>query len=115
MRLSIILVLIISVSGCTSIKSLNLKRSEIGILGNYDVSTFSDYGNDVVYYNKSGSHRYDIYLGGFGGCGGDLLVYAKPKMDAFMTSNGFTDYTVTEVHHQLSPPTKCILFIKYEK
>jgi hypothetical protein len=92
-----------------------VKRSEIGWIENHDISTFSDYGNHVFYDEKAKSHRYDVYIGGFGGCGGELLIYAKTKMDLYLTENNYSDYVVTEVHHELSPPTKCIVYIKYEK
>jgi len=81
---------------------------------NSDVS-FSDYGNDIKFDQNTGLHRYDVFIGGFGGCKGALLRYAKPKMDAFMSENKFSNYVVVEAHHKQSPPTKCIVFIQYEK
>ncbi|GAB3013688.1 hypothetical protein [Bowmanella dokdonensis] len=113
MRIFAAIYLLILLSACTNVKTLNIKRSEIGMLSNYDVSTFSDYGNDVFYDPEVKLHRYDIYVGGYGGCGGHLLIYAKPKMDRYLINNGYSDYTVMDVHHQLSPPSKCKLFIKY--
>jgi hypothetical protein len=115
MRVGAIFFLIIFTSACTSVKTLNVKRADIGMLSNYDVSTFSDYGNDVSYDSEAMAHRYDVYIGGYGGCGGHLLVYAKPKMEKFLQANNYSDYTVTDVHHQLSPPTKCKIYIKYDK
>jgi hypothetical protein len=115
MKVLNILFLLGLLSACTSIKTLNVKRADIGMLSNYDVSTFSDYGNNISFDSKANMHRYDIYIGGFGGCGGTLLVYAKPKMDEFLLENSYSDYMVTDVHHQKRPPTKCIVFIKYEK
>jgi hypothetical protein len=115
MRIGVIFFMVIFTCACTSVKTLNVKRGDIGMLSNYDVSTFSDYGNEVVFDPEAKAHRYDVYVGGYGGCGGDLLIYAKPKMEKFLLANSYSDYTVTDVHHQLSPPTKCKIYIKYEK
>lgn len=115
MKIGVILLSVVFLSACTNVKMLNVKRGDITMLSNYDVSTFSDYGNTVVADTETSLHRYDIYIGGYGGCGGDLLTYAKPKMDAYMASNAYTDYVVTDVHHQLSPPTKCKIYIQYKK
>lgn len=115
MRFGILLSLLISISACTNVETLSIKRSDIGLLSNYDVSTFSDYGNSVFYDPEAQLHRYDVYIGGYGGCGGHLLIYAKPKMDRYLEANDFSDYTVTDVHHQLTPPSKCKIYIKYNK
>lgn len=115
MRNGITSILFIFLYACTSVQTHNVKRADIGLLSNYDISTFSDYGNDVVFDLETKIHRYDVYIGGYGGCGGDLLIYAKPKMDKFMLAKSYSDYIVTDIHHQLSPPTKCKIYIKYEK
>ncbi|MCV2885232.1 hypothetical protein OE749_11065 [Aestuariibacter sp. AA17] len=113
LKIGLIFFLVVFLTSCTNVKTLNITRGHIEILSNHDISTFSDYGNNIVYDDEAKSYRYDIYIGGYGGCGGHLLIYAKPKMDIFMVENAYSNYIVREVHHQLTPPTKCKLFIEY--
>jgi len=114
-RVSLLLMLAFFLTGCTSVNQLNTSRDDIHTLYMNPDVTFSDYGNGIKFDTEKGLYRYDVFIGGFGGCKGSLLRYAKPKMDTFMIENQFSTYTIVETHHKKSPPTKCIVFIDYEK
>ena len=77
--------------------------------------TYSDYGGNIQYDEQKNLYKYTVYIGGFGSCGNDAILFGKSKIEYFKIKNGFSTYKVVEGHYYRGPGTKCVLYINFIK
>ena len=114
-KLAFLLGVPLLLTGCATPTMFNINDSDIKTMSDNSVGTYSDYGGDVTRNNQDGFYHLKVYVGGLASCDGGVLLYAKPKLDEFMKSNGFTSYKVVKGEYSLFPLSKCELFIQFNK
>ncbi len=99
-------------AGCG--KAYNLDRASIDTKSRNRFGTYSDYSGEIELSKKKGLHRYTIYVGGISACDDGVVLYAKPKLDDFMSRNNFDSYVVVNGEYKALPFSRCVLFIQFK-
>lgn len=108
-------ILPVALSGCATPTNFNISNDSIDKLSDTRAGTYSDYGGDLKYDDREKLHYLKVFVGGLGSCDNGAILYAKPKLDAFMKANNFSSYKIIRGEYSLLPLSKCELYIKFDK
>lgn len=99
----------------TTTTAINVSNRDVGAVKGNPLGTYSDYGHGIRCDETDGLCRIDIYTGGLGSCDGGALQYARPKLDEYMTQNGFTSYEIVRGNYSMTPLSKCELSVRFDR
>lgn len=112
---ALITLLIAACAAGPDVIEINLSNTELGGLRDNPLGTYSDYGAGIEFSEPDTLHHYTVAVGGLGTCDQGVVLYARPKLDAFMQENQFSSYTVVKAQYSLFPLSQCKLFIRFDK
>jgi hypothetical protein len=110
-----ILATLMLAAGCTTVSTTAISEDEIEDMSETPLAVYSDYGRAPVEDSVNGLYRYDIYVGGSGGCDGGAFIFAKRKLDRHKKKFSFASYTIKQSSYVRFPLSKCELLVEFKK
>lgn len=102
-------------AGCAAPTMFDVKNDSISSMSGNHGGTYSSYGGKIEFNNEDKHHHLTVYVGGLGSCDNGAILYAQPKLDDFMKTNGFASYNIVKGEYTFFPLSKCELFVQFIK